>query len=329
MKRAAVLTSVVVSLMNVHGAKAVDARPGHQHKKSQAHFERQTTPPIRVADGAWGNATPAQIELLLNAVADEMLVHFPGRKLEPIVVSPSQHGPVVLYQKGPENEYQVLLAAKDQQWAEYVYEFSHELFHILAHYEYHPPPHNARHQWFEEMLCETVSLYMLRHFSLAPTSTASLPLPQWSDYIPTLQAFTQRALSEPHRQLPADVSFEQWFRENGPSLISRPYLREKNELVANLFLPFLEQHRDWRAVTYLNVNTPQEESSFYDFFVQWYRTTPPAHRKLVGEAMQIFRFKKPSDHDRVLAGDPAAASPPGTTQTGVDPSALRINLRLK
>lgn len=327
MKRTAVLTSVVVSLMNVHGAKAMDAKPGHQHKKTHAQSERQATPPIRVMEGAWGNADPGQIELLLNAVADEMLVHFPGRKLDPIVVSPSQHGPVVLYQKGPENEYQVLLAAKDQQWAEYVYEFSHELFHVLANYEYHSPPHHAPHQWFEEMLCETVSLYMLKHFSLA--STASPPLPEWGDYIPTLQAFTQRALSEPHRQLPADVSFEQWFRKNGPTLVSRPYLREKNELMANLFLPFLEQHSDWRAVTYLNINAPQDDSSFYNFFVNWYRTTPPAHRKLVGEAMQIFRFKKPSDHDRVLAGDTAAASPSGTRQTRVDAAASWINLRLK
>jgi hypothetical protein len=220
-----------------------------------------------------------------------LLTHFPGKTLDPIFVSPSQRGPVVLYQKGPRQEYQILLAAKDQRWAEYIYEFSHELFHVLAGYESHALPDSARHQWFEEMLCETVSLHMLKRFSL--TWQDSPPLPEWRSYVPTMQAFTKRALSEPHRQLPPDLTFEQWFRKNGAMLASRPYLREKNELVATIFLPYLTSNPDWRAIAYLNADPSGRISSFYDFLTHWYRATPPRHQRFVSGTIQLFRFKLP------------------------------------
>lgn len=295
MKRVAVLTSVFLSLLNAQGAKAVDAKPGHPQKKTHAQSERRAKPAIRVTSGAWGSASPAQIETLLRAVADEVLAHFPGKQVNAIVVSHSHNGPVVLYQKGPENEYQVLLSANDERWAEYVYEFSHELFHILAGYEHHARPNHSRHQWFEEMLAEAVSLHTLKRFSLNEIPPPSLQ--DWSAYVPTLQAFTHRALSEPHRQLPRNVSFEQWFKQNGAALISSPYLRKKNELMANMFLPFLERNPDWLALSYLNVDAPNGEASFYDFLVNWYRTTPPSHRTFVVDTIQVFRLKKPADGD--------------------------------
>jgi len=291
MKRVAAVASIVLSLSGVHGVRAAEQKDSTQHKKTSAGTESKRTAGVRVASGEWGNVTPHEIEILLNAVADEMLKHFPGRQLDPIVVSPSRAGPVVLYQKGAQHEYQILLAAKGDRWAEYVYEFSHELFHVLANYEYHAPPRRARHQWFEEMLCETVSLYMLKRFSL--TWEQSPPKAEWRYYATDLQRFTQRALGEPHRQLPGNVSFQQWFRENGPILTTRPYLREKNELVATLFLPLFEHASDWRAIAYLNLDVPEGESSFYDYLAHWYRTTPAPHRRFVGQAMGLFHFREP------------------------------------
>jgi hypothetical protein len=206
MKKVAALTTIVLSLTGMHGARAAEHKENTQHKRTSAGSENKRTG-VRVASGDWGNAAPDEIEILLNAVAGEMLKHFPGHQLDPIVVSPSRSGPVVLYQKGAQHEYQILLAAKGDRWAEYVYEFSHELFHVLANYEYHAPPRQARHQWFEEMLCETVSLYMLKRFSL--TWEQSPPKDEWRYYATDLRRFTQRALTEPHRQLPGNVSFQQ------------------------------------------------------------------------------------------------------------------------
>lgn len=299
MKRAAIFTSVFLALASMHSAKAAEAKLP-QEKKTSAHEERNRSL-IRVVDGEWGSASAWQIEALLNAIADELLQHFPGRRLHPIVVSHSASGPAVLYQKGPGNEYQMQLSATDQRWAEYVYEFSHELIHILANYETHSQPEQVRHQWFEETLCETVSLYMLKQFSL--TWSAAPPLPESREYGPALQAYTMRALSDRHRKLPAGVSFEQWFSRNAPRLISRPYLRRENEVVAGLFLPLLEQNSDWRAVTYLNAADLQKESSFRDFMAQWYRSTPSYMRGFVEESLQVFHFDKPLEQDPVYALD--------------------------
>lgn len=308
MRRAIIFTSVFLSLASMQGSKVAEARP-LQHKKSDTALEKSEAPLIRVVEGGWGDAAGWQIEMLLNAIAGEMLRHFPGHQLHPIVVSHADTGPAVLYQKGPGNEYQVLLTATDQRWAEYVYEFSHELFHILSNYEYRTGPERVRYQWFEEMLCETVSLYMLKHFSL--TWSAAPPLPDTVAYAPAIKAFTQRALSDRHRKLPAGVSFEQWFHRNAHRLVSRPYLREENELVAGMFLPLLELNRDWRAVGYLNVGDPAKAGSFREYLVQWYKSTPPPLRGFVSESMQVFRYDKPGTGEAVVAGGPEGHRAPG------------------
>lgn len=307
MKKVAALTTIVLSLSGMHGARAAEHKESSPHKRTSAGPESKRAAGVRVAGGDWGNATPEEIELLLNAVAADMLRHFPGHRLDPIVVSPSRSGPVVLYEKGPQHEYQILLAAQGTRWAEYVYEFSHELFHVLANYEYHAPPRQARHQWFEEMLCETVSLYMLKRFAL--TWEQSPPKDEWRHYAADLQRFTQRALAEPHRQLPADVSFRQWFQQHGPLLATRPYLREKNELVATLFLPLLEHAPDWRAIAYLNLDVPPGESSFHDYLAHWYRTTPPPQRRFVSDAMALFHFREPAEQERLVSFEVPPAAP--------------------
>lgn len=309
MKRVAVLTSVVLSLADLQGARAAtEHKANASHPKIGAVQKNRHGAEIRVVGDGWGDVKPEDIEIVLNAVAREILQHFPGQRLDPIVVSASHLGPVVLYKKGPQGEYQIRLAAKGTQWAEYVYEFSHELFHVLARYEYHAPPHRARHQWFEEMLCEAVSLYTLKRFSLEWEQAP--PVSEWREYAPKLLAFTERALSEPHRQLPENVSFQSWFEANGPALANRPYLREKNELVATFFLPLLEQNPDWRAAAYLNSNMPQGATSFHDHLARWYRATPAPHKSFVAQAMRLFHFKEPVEGDRLLTLEQQPASEP-------------------
>jgi hypothetical protein len=306
MKRVAVLTSVVLSLC-MHTPRAAEHKPGPQSRKSSEREDTMSVINLRVADGDWGNARPSDIEAVLNAVAKELLTHFPLRQLDPVVVSPSTGDPVVLYQRGPNNEFQVHLAAKGERWAEYVYEFSHELFHILANYQYHEPSRQARNQWFEEMLCETASLYTLKQFSLKWEQ--SPPRSEWKSYAPTLQRFTARALNEPHRQLKANTSFVDWFQKNGPNLARNPYLREKNELVAHFFLPLLEQNPDWQAIAYLNRENSGIDASFYQYLASWYLNTPQGHRRLVSDALKVFHFGEPAVNSYVARGEPSSFNP--------------------
>ncbi|WP_025916297.1 hypothetical protein [Herminiimonas sp. CN] len=293
MKRVIAGASIALSILATHDVRAADLRAEPQQKKigNSNRAENSHGLMIRVAAGEWGDAQPEEIEALLYAVADQLLVHFPQRQLNPIVVSPTYQNPIVLYQKGPANEYQVHLAAKGRRWAEYVYEFSHELFHILANYENHAPPRIASHLWFEETLCETVSLYALRRMSASWAQ--SPPRPEWAAYAPVLNAYAGRVLGEPHRRLPANASLAQWFKENGPLLLENPYLRGKNELIANLFLPILEHNQDWQAVGFLNLDAPQQKMNFYDYLASWHSRTPPEHQEFTRLALRMFQFDAP------------------------------------
>lgn len=292
MKYIVIVTSFFLSLFAMHGNLAAEPKFSPAHEKVSANAGNQRNFSIHVAPGDWGNAHPQEIEALLNAIAAEMLTHFPGRQLAPIEVSATRDGPVVLYQKGASNQYQVYLAAKDRNWGEYIYEFSHELFHILANYEHHAPPAQAQHQWFEEMMCEAASLYNLKRLSLE--WKASAPRTEWASYAPDLKKFTQRALNEPHRRLPANTSLAQWFRNHENTLLGNPYLRAKNEMVAMLFLPLLEQNADWSAVGFLNPSSHQSAMRFHDYLAGWYQKTPAANRGLVTHTMALFEFHVPA-----------------------------------
>lgn len=308
MKRVVLYASVALSILGAHSVRADDLRIDPQQKKVSKSSEKNRKIVIHVAPGDWGGTRPEEIETVLNAVADTLLVHFPNRQLHPIIVSPTRQNPIVLYQKGPENSYQVHLAAKDRRWAEFIYEFSHELFHILANYEGHAPPRMAPQLWFEETLCEAVSLYTLRQLSASWEQAP--PRAEWVSYASTLNRYTGRVMGEPHRQLPAGMSLEQWFRKNGPELLGNPYLRGKNELVANLFLPILEHNQDWQAVGFLNRDAPQQQTGFYDYLVSWNSRTPPEHQEFTHLAMRMFHFDAPATDAQALhkAQVPAATS---------------------
>lgn len=291
MRLIALLTSFALSVFTTHTARANDVRVVPQQKKLSPASDKTRRLAIRVLDGDWGSARPEEIEHLLAVVAEDLLSHFPERQLDPIVVSPSGDGPIVLYAKGPENAYQVRLAARDHAWAEYIYEFSHELLHILVHYERHAPPMNSRHQWFEEALCETVALHSLRN--LSSTWEQSPPHTEWTEYASTLARYIELVLEEPHRKLADGVSLAEWFRKNESDLVGKPYLRDKNELVATIFLPLFEQSPSWAALAYLNSGPHDVWGRFESHLSAWHRQSPEEHKRFVEQVMAMFEFAPP------------------------------------
>jgi hypothetical protein len=313
MKLAVVVASVALTVLPAHAPRAGEVPAAHTAKKT-GKKEHAHGLVIRVADGGWGDAEPAEIETLLYAVAAEMLSHFPGRRIDPVIASHTRDHPIVLYERAPGGEYQVYLAAKDKRWAEFVYEFSHELCHIVANYEHHAPPHSTRHQWFEEALCETASLYTLRQ--LSATWSESPPRPEWAAYAPAMHHYAERMLNEPHRRLPAHSTLADWLRRSGPALRDSPYLRDRNEVVANQLLPLLEESPgSWEAIGFLNVELPDATSSFRDYLHHWYRRAPLRHKQFIRRTLSLLG-------EAVDAGEEVhAASAPTTPSPPVDPAA--------
>ena len=243
---------------------------------------------LEVQGGGWGKAKKESIETVLYSVADELMSRLPKKLTAPIVVSHTNNGPVALYERGPAGEYRIQLHASDENWHLYVYEFAHELCHILSNYEENVGADTTKYnQWFEETLCETASLFALK--SLAATWEASPPEQKWADEAKKLRRFFEHLLAEGHRQLPPHTPLVIWLQGHEEHLRPDPYLRTKNEVVANLLLPlFQENPQNWEALNYLNLESSDARASLGEYLGHWYKNAPLEHKRFVGGVLSLF-----------------------------------------
>ena len=70
---------------------------------------------------------------------------------------PLQMSQKVLYELRDGNTYHIQLTAKNRHWCQYVFQFAHELGHIMCNFS----KENQANLWFEESICEVASLYAL------------------------------------------------------------------------------------------------------------------------------------------------------------------------
>lgn len=258
------------------------ARKGHVAKK------RAIT--IDIAPGNWGNADVLDIKRVLDSVAEELLTYVepPSNDLS-IRVIPRSGAPKVLYERGAEGQYVIQLTARDGRWFQYVFQFAHELCHVLSNFDHKETIGDEKvdenNQWFEESLCETASLFTLRR--LAVVWEVNPPTRNWSGYGNMFSAYAIRLMSESHRHLPAGQSFRDWYVENKSSLNDNPYLREKNELVAAKLLPLFEAHPElWRSIPYLNPKKTSASKPFTQYMADWQAASPD--KTLPDQVLQLF-----------------------------------------
>lgn len=267
---------------------------------------------IQVQGGGWGSASKESIETVLYSVADELMSRLPTKLAVPIVVTHTDTNPIALYERGSQGEYLVHLHASGQNWQFYVYEFAHELCHILSNFEENSGADTSSYnQWFEETLCETASLFTLK--SLANTWEKSPPAPQWSAHAGKLRRFYDLLVSEGHRKLPPRSPLAVWLRENEENLKHNPYLRDRNEVVANLLLPLFEGNpQNWDALTYLNLSPNDARANLQQYLWNWYQNAPVGHKQFISRILALLRH---DDTAPPLA--PVIAGGPATTGTGV------------
>lgn len=235
---------------------------------------------IRVEGEDWQVPAPA-VQEALYAAADTLLPYLRSVPAAPIVVTHTNGPPVTLYQRGPNGEYLVHLHASGARWALYVYEFAHELTHIVANYDRNAGPEIVRHnQWLEESLCETASLFALDRVASAwkgmPANDRRAALAG------SLRSFYDSLVGEAHRRLPAGYSFAAWLADNEPRLRSDPYERRQDDLVAKRLLPLFEQDPGgWAAVGYLNLDRGDNDATLGQYLGHWYGNVPAVQRPFV------------------------------------------------
>lgn len=275
--------------------------------RPHAADQRLTHTTLRVAAHGWGETSIPDLQEVLESVAQEFGQHFPNRPLNNIEVLPGEFGPLVLYERAPDGAYVVKLSARDGRWFQFVYQFAHELCHVYSNFDNKRDASGqiaTMNQWFEESVCEAASLFVLR--SLARTWSAAPPDSLLAQHADDLRAYSDYFLGEPHRRLPDTQTLALWYRENQHDLISNPYHRSNNEVVANVLLPYFEKNPgNWEAIAYLNQDAARANLVFERYLVAWMETCPEKLKEVIAQLIEAFA----NDASPSLATDNRRAEP--------------------
>ena len=242
---------------------------------------------IDVRPGSWGNAQPRDIEAVLHSVADVLRPHFPQHRGGRVQVAFSEKGPRVLPRQPGDDTFLVLLNVQDRRWDQFAYQFAHELCHIFSNYDERPlDPASREHQWFEETLCEAVSIVTLDR--LTSRWNDSPPRAGWTAYAPAFREYAGRLLAASHRETKAGETVTGLYLQHAAVLERNPYLREKNELLATPIAKLLQgMPGALEAIGYLNLETRPNET-FAAYLADWYACCPEPHREFVSRLMSLF-----------------------------------------
>lgn len=239
---------------------------------------------IRVQGTNWGKGAIRDIEAVLQSTAKELWKNAEPEILQPILVTRSKQGPIVLFQRGPRGEYFVKLNTGERYWCQYAFQFAHEFGHILSRYK----DGDTTNKWFEESICEVASLYALR--AMAKSWKTGAPYPNWSGYSSHLQQYAKERIEQ--FKLPGDVHFGTWYAQNAVHLKTHPTDRRKNAAVAIELLPLFEENPgSWRAVHYLNESVWKEPQDFTTYLRNWHRHVPKELKPFVEKVSEKFGIR--------------------------------------
>lgn len=235
---------------------------------------------VRVLKDDWGDASLADIRAVLNSSGAELMNHVPDRRLAPILISRSRDNPIVLYDRGPKREYQVKLNVTGTHWAQFAFQFAHELCHILSQYDREDDPN----EWFEETLCETASLFALRR--MAVTWKTAPPYPNWKSYAVHLRRYADDRMKK--HPLPDGTTVAAFYLDNRKELRKNKANRKLNTIIAIRLLPLFEASPEhWEAVGWLNQGNGKNRS-FADYLRDWHAAVPRKHRDFVARIGKLF-----------------------------------------
>lgn len=249
---------------------------------------------LRVGTDGWGRASTAEVEAVLRSAAGMMWPLFPNRRLEPFVVLRGHEGPIVHYQRNVIGEIVMKLDTQDLYWCQYAYQFAHEFCHILSNFDDDWKGNN----WFEETMCETASLFVLRR--LSKEWDEHPPYPVWKSYAPQFRQYASDVMDS--RSQVGSEHLGDFFRKHQRELESTPRDRALNGAMAVVLLGVMEgSPGSWEAVTWLNSSPSPPGEAFPVYLQKWHDAVPARHHAFVEEIMRRFDLPLPSASTRTAS----------------------------
>jgi hypothetical protein len=247
---------------------------------------------ILVDNGRWGAATPGEIRAIALSAANEIWPYCAGERIKPIRIYHRDDFPLTDFVHDWRGRICIGLHDSEAHWMpQMAFQFGHEFCHALAQHSaialrgWHPPRH--ANLWFEESLCETGSLFVLRR--LAVTWQQHAPSEAWRGFAPAMSAYAVERLAKPEHQLPADTTFAAWFHLAEPALRENSMLRAQNVIIARQMLPLFEtEPSGWDALCYLNLGAHQQGKALAQHLAEWQSNSPAAVRPFVARVAALF-----------------------------------------
>jgi hypothetical protein len=233
---------------------------------------------IRVSQGDWGGAELSNVEAVARSVVAGFHAYDEDESVDILLEPTPGEGdfPMALAVAGPSGEFVVRLNVRGTLWARLVYQFAHEYCHVLA------DPRTFtfdRSTWIEEALCETASLFALRH--VAETWADAPPYPNWREYSVAHARYEAERVSDQARSLAPGEQFTTWLAQRRPLLEADAGRRDDNTIIAKELLPIFEADAAaWRALRYLH-GSPRSCAQPTDFMKSWAMACPAPCRGAV------------------------------------------------
>lgn len=184
---------------------------------------------VVVEQAAEWKADVDTVRSILTATARELFGHAKADPATTIRVSP-KGGPIVLFKRAEDGAFVVKLNTGESYWAQYVFQFGHEVTHVLTGVK----PKTHRHAWLEESICEVGSLFCLRR--AVETWKKTPPYPGAADFCPSLADYAAKRLAE----VKAPRSLALWLVDHRAEMEKNPEDRPRNRVVAAALLPLFE-----------------------------------------------------------------------------------------
>lgn len=230
------------------------------------------------------NAGARDIKAVCDSAGRELWRFFPGYEIEPFVITRGQSGPITLFKRNNRGEIVIRLDTGDTYWSQYAYQFAHEFCHVLCGYE----DDFAGNKWFEETLCETASLFVMRRMAKAWQDDP--PYSHWKDYRHALGQYADNIISNRPEAIEIyEKGMAGFYQAHQEELSKNPTLRNLNSAMALVFLRLFEEDPNrWETIRWLN-NTPSVEGeTFQQYLRNWHAAVPERHKPFVKKVATLY-----------------------------------------
>ena len=229
-------------------------------------------------------ASDRDIRAVCDSAGRELWRYFTDHNIETFVVTRGHNGPIVLHNRNDRGEIVMRLDTERECWCQYSYQFAHEFCHILCGYKKDP----GSNQWFEETICETASLFVMR--AMARAWATDPPYPHWKDYRDSLQDYTDDVIAKRHRAYEIyEKGLPTFYREHEGELRSNAVIWELNGAMSILMLRlFEEEPQHWEAVRWLNSTPSGQNEAFSDYLQRWHNAVPDRHQPFIRRLAGLF-----------------------------------------